>query len=80
MVPARTMDVVTPGRDHVADELDVDTPYEGPFFIERRTEIEYGVTQAVSAEVVRSFLENNRDTLAGKGFFLERILRTPGGS
>ncbi len=80
MVPARTMNVVTPGRDHVADELDVETPYEGPFFIERRTEIEYGVTQAVSAEVVRSFLESNRQALAAKGFFLERILGSSGGS
>ena len=68
MVPARTFYVLTPGRDRQVDDLDWEMPYDGPVFLERRTEIDYGVTQAVSAEMVRSFLLEHRDQVEALGY------------
>lgn len=72
MVPAHTSYVLTPGREHDYDELDLDLPYTGQAYIERRTEIEYGVTQAVSAESIREFLEGHRLDLVQLGFSIDR--------
>jgi hypothetical protein len=80
MVPARTYYVVTPGKERVADDFDVEMPYSGQLYVERRTEIDYGVSQAVSAEVVRTFLGEHRSALESGGYPVDKILREPGGS
>ncbi len=72
MVPAHTSYVLTPGRDRETDEIDLDLPYTGQVFIERRTEIEYGISQAISAETVREFLESHMIDLAQLGYSIDR--------
>ncbi len=72
MVPAHTSYVLTPGRDRQADELDLDLPYTGQIFIERRTEIEYGITQAISAETIRDFLDSHLLDLSQLGYSIDR--------
>ncbi|HTY00851.1 MAG TPA: serine protease [Bacteroidota bacterium] len=72
MVPAHSSYVLTPGREHESDEIDLDLPYTGQIFIERRTEIEYGITQAISAETVREFLDSHMLDLSQLGYPLER--------
>jgi hypothetical protein len=80
MVPARTYYVVTPGKDRSEVDISEETPYHGELFVDRRTEIDYGVTQAISAEIVREFLTENRGGLEAKGFPLDKILKESGGS
>ncbi len=73
MVPAHTSYVLTPGRDHEADEIDLDLPYTGQMFIERRTQIEYGISQAISSETVREFLESHLLDLSQLGYSIDRV-------
>jgi hypothetical protein len=72
MVPARTSYVLTPGHQKEADEIDLDFPYTGPIYVERRTEIEYGVTQAISAESLKDFLESHEVDLSQMGYSFDR--------
>jgi hypothetical protein len=73
MVPARTSYVLTPGHQNEVDELDLDFPYTGKIFVERRTEIDYGITQAISAETVRDFLESHQVDLSQMGYTFDRM-------
>jgi hypothetical protein len=79
-VPARTSFVLTPGKDRLPEELELEMPYSGSVYVERRTEIDYGITQAVSAETIRAFIEEHRTALSDEGYGVERILRNAGGS
>ncbi len=72
MVPAHTSYVLTPGRQNEPDEIDLDFPYTGQIYVERRTEIEYGVIQAISAETVREFLESHQLDLSQMGYAIDR--------
>ena len=68
LVAARSSYVLAPRRDDQAQEYDPTVPYHGEIFVERRTEIEYGVTQAVSIEAIEEFLELNAPSLRSRGF------------
>lgn len=45
-------------------------PYEGPIYLERVSDINYGITYAISAETIRTFLKQNESRLLAKGFDL----------
>ena len=74
LVSAHASYVVTPGKDYVGVEDETSEPYTGSLYIERKTEIEYGITQAISAERVREFLEQNSDLLSGRGYSVRDLL------
>jgi hypothetical protein len=81
LVSAHTSYVITPGKDTGSAEFDSSVPYTGDLFVERKTEIEYGVTQAISVERIREFLEANAALLSRRGYSINSILgATPGGS
>jgi hypothetical protein len=68
MVTARSSYIVSPRHDDETLEYDPTVPYRGEVYAERRTDIEYGVSQAISAESIVEFLEINRPALEERGF------------
>jgi hypothetical protein len=78
MVSARSMYVVTPRREDGPVEYDPTVPYTGELFVERQTEIEYGVSQAVSVEVIEDFIEKNQRALASRGYKISLFTSSKG--
>ncbi len=70
MVSARTSYVLRPQTDDSAVEYDPTVPYTGEVYVDRHTDIEYGVSQAVPVEAVLEVLEANRASLVAQGFFI----------
>ncbi len=70
MVSARSAYILRPPRDEGAVEYDPTVPYTGDVFVERHTDIEYGVSQAVPIEAILEVLEANRGALAARGYFI----------
>jgi hypothetical protein len=81
LVAAHTSYVVTPGREYGSVEFDSSVPYTGNVYVERKTEIEYGITQAISVERIREFLEENSTLLSTMGYSVSGLLQSsPKGS
>jgi len=74
LVPGRTVSYLTPERDGEHLELDIQIPYSGDVYVERRNDIEYGVMQAVSSEAITEFLSAHRTELSDKGYDLSQFL------
>lgn len=68
MVSARTAYVLRPPREDTSVEYDPTVPYTGEVYVERDTDIEYGVSQAVPIEAIIDVLEANRPALAARGY------------
>jgi hypothetical protein len=68
MVSARSSYILTPRRDDSAVEYDPTVPYNGEIFVERHTDIEYGVTQAVSIEAILEFIKEKQAALVARGY------------
>ncbi len=62
--------VVTPSREGEGIEADPSLPYRGDLFVERRTDVEFGVAEAISAEALREFVDQHREQLTGEGYVL----------
>jgi hypothetical protein len=72
-VSARSSYVLVPEREE-GREYDPGMPYDGPAFPERLTEIDHGLTQAISAEVIQRFLEDSREKVESLGYSLTGLL------
>jgi hypothetical protein len=77
LIPAQSSFVLSPSKREGDDEYDPDEPYRGDVFVERKTEIQYGIAQAISAEAIADFIRKNQLQLEGKGYHLESLLRPP---
>jgi hypothetical protein len=55
-----------PGAD--TPEYESGVPYTGDIFVERRTDIEYGIAQAVPVEAIVEFVQEHRVDLATRGY------------
>lgn len=79
-VSAHSSIVLVPEREDGV-EYDPGVPYEGRVFPERQTEIDHGMTQVTSAEVIQEFLESVRPAIEAQGYHLEGVLapRAPAG-
>jgi hypothetical protein len=62
-----TFTIVPPGEDGTPD-YDPLVPYTGDVYVQRRTEIEYGIVQAVPVETVLEFIDAHRSELASRGY------------
>jgi hypothetical protein len=71
IVPARTSLILVPPRDDPSAEFDPTIPYTGDIFVERHTDIEYGVAQAIPAEALTEFLVTNREQLIARGYRIQ---------
>ena len=74
LVSAHSSYFVTPGKEYGSVEDDSSVPYTGNLYVERKTEIEYGISQAIPVERIREFLEDNSDLLARKGYSVTGLL------
>jgi hypothetical protein len=43
-------------------------PYTGDLYVQKRTEIEYGIVQAVPVETVLEFIDAHRSDIAARGY------------
>ena len=75
LVSAHAYNLLVPEREDGEVEYDPSTPYTGPLYAERKTEIEYGITQSIPAEALVDFIEQARPELQKKGYALGTVLR-----
>ena len=50
-----------------------DIPYTDTIYVERKNRIDYGITHAVSINQIRTFLQQNRDSLREFGYGLQQF-------
>ena len=62
-----TYTLVPPTEDGMPD-YDPLVPYSGDIYVQRRTEIEYGIVQAVPVETVLEFIDAHRNAMAARGY------------
>jgi hypothetical protein len=67
-VPAEYESVISPSPGNSDVMYDTNLPYHGEIYVNRRINIKYGVTRAVSVETLRDFLEKNQSILNAKGY------------
>jgi hypothetical protein len=75
LVSAHTSYVLIPEKDGGDIVFDPAVPYTGEIFVERHTEIESGITQAVPAESILEFLRTQESGLLSKGYVLGPSLK-----
>jgi len=75
LVSAHSSFVLTPEKDGGDLVFDPAVPYTGAIYVERKTEVESGITQAVSIESISEFLRTNEPVLRSKGYRIRQALR-----
>jgi hypothetical protein len=74
LVSAHSSLVLTPEKDGGDLVFDPAVPYTGEIFVERKTEVESGITQAVPMEAIREFFRNQESAIRSKGYALRPSL------
>ena len=74
LVSAHSSYVLTPVRENGDVVYDPSTPYKGDMYVERKTEVESGITQAVPVEAIREFIRAHSDELRNRGYLLTCFL------
>jgi hypothetical protein len=74
LVSAHSSLVLTPEKDGSDLSFDPAVPYTGEIYVERRTEVESGITMAVPIEAVREFLHSRANAIRSKGYKLRPAL------
>jgi hypothetical protein len=75
LVSAHSSFVLTPTRENGDFTYDPSMPYKGDLYVERKTEVESGITQAVPVEAIREFIHTHSDEIRGHGFVLTGFLK-----
>jgi hypothetical protein len=77
MIAAKTSYVLKPSW--LSDDVQYDPlePYRGDMFVERRTEVQEGIALAIPAETILSFIEENQQHLAQRGYDVRSWLTAP---
>jgi hypothetical protein len=75
LVSAHSSLILIPERDGGDLVFDPAVPYKGDVYVERRTEVESGITQAVSIESVREFFKSQDSRLRAKGYIVKPGLK-----
>jgi len=68
LVSGRSTYVLVPPSDDATTEFDPLVPYTGDIYVQKRTEIEYGIVQAVPVETILEFIDAHRGDLASRGY------------
>jgi hypothetical protein len=77
LIPAQSSFVLSPSKREGDEEYDPGEPYRGDVFVERKTEIQYGIAQAIPAEAIVDFIRKNQQQLQSQGYHLESLLQPP---
>ncbi len=75
LVSAHSSNLLVPQKEEGDVEYDPSTPYDGPVYVERKTEIEFGITQAVPVEAIVDFIDQSRPALRSKGYDIGPLRR-----
>jgi hypothetical protein len=73
LVSARSSYILSPSKEFEEMSYDLSVPYDGTVFVERHTEIESGITQAVPSEQIIEFADANESRLRGEGYHLRHV-------
>ena len=68
LVSGRSSYVLAPPTEDGMPDYDPLVPYTGDMYVQKRTEIEYGIVQAVPVETVLEFIDAHRSDIAAKGY------------
>ena len=68
LVSGRSTFVLGPPAEDGMPDYDPLTPYTGEIYVQKKTEIEYGIVQAVPVESVLEFIDAHRGDLAARGY------------
>ena len=68
LVSGRSTYVLVPPADDTTPDYDPLNPYTGDIYVQKHTEIEYGIVQAVAVETVMEFIDAHRSDLAARGY------------
>jgi hypothetical protein len=74
MVSAHSSFVLTPPVENGVVDYDTSTPYSGDIYVEKHTDIDYGVTQTTSVERILEFFAEHRSEVQAKGYSLNVAL------
>jgi hypothetical protein len=80
LVSAHSSYILSPSKEYEEMTYDLTLPYDGAMFVERRTEIESGITHAVGAERITEFVDENETALVGRGYNLKHVFHPPSGN
>jgi hypothetical protein len=76
LVSARASYVLTPEKENGEVVYDPAVPYSGSVYVERKMEIESGITQAVPVETIREFVRTNASDLVRRGYSTAGFLKS----
>jgi len=68
LVSGHTSNILVPQPGGEAGDYDPLTPYTGDIYVERHTEIEYGIVQAIPVETLLGFIDEHRAAIAARGY------------
>ena len=68
LVSGRSSYVLVPPLEDGMPDYDPLVPYTGDLYVLKRTEIEYGIVQAVPVETILEFIDAHRRDLASRGY------------
>jgi len=68
LVSGHTSYVLVPPPGDGAVDYDPLAPYTGEIYVERHTEIEYGIVQAIPVEMLVDFIDAHRSDMAARGY------------
>ncbi|HOV98900.1 MAG TPA: serine protease [Bacteroidota bacterium] len=74
LVAAKAEYYLSPTREGTSIEYDPDVPYTDDVYINRRLNIEYGVTQVISSESILDVLKANQTQLQARGYHVSSVL------
>jgi hypothetical protein len=74
VVPAKFSFYLAPG-DSATEEYDPYSAYKGNAFVQKRTDLESGVTKCISAESVRKSIERHREQIVRRGYDCSEFLK-----
>jgi hypothetical protein len=75
-VPADYESVIAPSPGNSNGAYDTNLPYHGEVYVNRRINIKYGVTRAISVETLKDFLEKNQSILHSKGYDITSFFKS----
>jgi len=74
-VPEERKDVLIPMRRKNNEPYSRLVPYKGNIYVDKFSEIKYGITKVISIESIKDFLKQNKDKLYEKGYTLENYIK-----
>lgn len=75
LVSAHSSYVLTPLKENGEVVYDPSMPYTGEMYVERKTEVESGITLAIPVEAIRDFVRANSDAIRARGYALTGFLK-----